>query len=691
MELPNSGTTEISFSIRPTTNGQVGCHDNNGAVKLNTETGSWSAGSGYGLVEFTPDGTVSGSGTDLGAYQIDAWNDITIRYARSGDEVTLTYFVNGERRGTTTRDARSFEDALSYLRVKSGDFTTQIDDVEIERVDDDPPDDGTPTAERRDFTGDGTEDIRISNGEVFLQIAGENVSGGRQVADIIGRDGNRQVLDRTSALPNNPYSTGKDRPTYESTSEFKIIAETDRLASYRVVRNYSYEHTGARVQIAWQATVFADGKYALTQLNITNIDKKPVELDQDDGDIHDGIQLFHSLRLAGRDGTNSAYRFQISDQSPQQFSQTGRWTTFGGTEHGTIFDGQNAATVRFLTGETSPNQWITDGDGQIGYHVGETVVDPGETISWTAALAVHEGGQDAPTEGEALVADADERVDEIPSGSSASDKGPVAEFDIAPSSPTAGVSITFDASGASDADGTIETYNWDFNGDGTIDETTTAPTVSHTYAEPGQYDVELTVVDDEGKRSTTNRVVKVTQQNAAATQIITAVDSQADTSPGTAVRLSYTVTNPTDEAESILVEYPDLPANTSLIDVLGDINQDLSDANPPAIITDPVPAGENATVSIVLLTAENAAAGTYPVTAEAIIKTGSDDVTNATTTTKISIRQQNSLVTRFSGSDETIGNLDVLRAVNAANTGRSIEGEPVTNLDVLRLVNHVNQ
>ncbi|MFD1635398.1 PKD domain-containing protein (plasmid) [Haloplanus ruber] len=690
-ELPNSGTTEISFSIRPTTNGEIGCHDHNGAVKLNTETGSWSAGSGSGLVVFTPDGTVAGSGTDLGSYQIDAWNDVTIRYARSGGEVTLTYFINGERRGTTTRDARSFENALSYLRVKSGDFTTQVDDVEIERVDDNTAGDSTPTAERRDFTGDGTEDIRIRNGEIFLQIAGENVSGGRQVADVVGRDDDRRVLDRTSALPNNPYSTGKDRPTYESTSEFKIVAETDRLASYRVVRNYSYEHTGARVQIAWQATVFADGEYALTQLNITNIDTQPVELDQDDGDIHDGIQLFHSLRLAGRDGTNSAYRFQIGDQSPQQFSQTRRWTTSRGTEHGTIFDGQNAATVRFLTGKTSPHQWITDGEGQIGYHVGETVVAPGETISWTAALAVHEGGQDAPTDGEALVADADERVDEIPSGSSASDNGPVAEFDIAPSSPTAGASITFDASGASDADGTIERYKWDFNGDGTIDETAAAPTVSHTYDEPGQYDVALTVVDDEKKRSTTNRVVEVTQQSDEETSIITAVDSQAETAPGTAVRLSYTVVNPTDGTESILVEYPDRPANTSLIDVLGDINQDLSDASPPAIITDPVPAGENATVSIVLFTSENAAVGTYPVTAEATIKPGNGDVTNATTTAEISIEQQNSLETRFGGSDETIGNLDVLRAVNAANTGRSIGGEPVTNLDVLRLVNHVNQ
>lgn len=45
---------------------------------------------------------------------------------------------------------------------------------------------------------------------------------------------------------------------------------------------------------------------------------------------------------------------------------------------------------------------------------------------------------------------------------------------------------------------------------------------------------------------------------------------------------------------------------------------------------------------------------------------------------------------RFAGEDNSIGNLDVLTAVNAANNNQEVGGEPVGNLDILKLVNYVN-
>ena len=46
-----------------------------------------------------------------------------------------------------------------------------------------------------------------------------------------------------------------------------------------------------------------------------------------------------------------------------------------------------------------------------------------------------------------------------------------------------GQEFTFDASDSFIVDSTITSYEWDFNGDGTFDATTTTPTISHTYSQ----------------------------------------------------------------------------------------------------------------------------------------------------------------------------------------------------------------
>lgn len=73
-------------------------------------------------------------------------------------------------------------------------------------------------------------------------------------------------------------------------------------------------------------------------------------------------------------------------------------------------------------------------------------------------------------------------------------QGPIAKFTYKRIRP--GVPGTLDASGSTDSDGTIASYAWNFTDGGTA--VTAAPTVSHKFAKPGSYTVQLTVTDNEG-------------------------------------------------------------------------------------------------------------------------------------------------------------------------------------------------
>ena len=78
-------------------------------------------------------------------------------------------------------------------------------------------------------------------------------------------------------------------------------------------------------------------------------------------------------------------------------------------------------------------------------------------------------------------------------------QAPVARFEV--TGAPAGSAVVFDASSASDADGSITRYDWDF-GDGTT-LMNGGPQVAHVYAHPGTYEVRLVVTDNEGASTLT--------------------------------------------------------------------------------------------------------------------------------------------------------------------------------------------
>lgn len=82
---------------------------------------------------------------------------------------------------------------------------------------------------------------------------------------------------------------------------------------------------------------------------------------------------------------------------------------------------------------------------------------------------------------------------------------PLASFTTSASSVGAGEQVEFDASGSSDPDGSIASYEWDF-GDGS---TATGQTVTHTFNTDDRYTVTLTVTDDAGATATDTTTVTV--------------------------------------------------------------------------------------------------------------------------------------------------------------------------------------
>ncbi|GEM_PF-3226904 len=84
-------------------------------------------------------------------------------------------------------------------------------------------------------------------------------------------------------------------------------------------------------------------------------------------------------------------------------------------------------------------------------------------------------------------------------------QAPLSVLSASPTSGTAPLAVSFNASGSSDPDGTIASYGWNF-GDGT---TGSGATVSHTYSAAGTYTATLTVTDNLGATGTATGTVTV--------------------------------------------------------------------------------------------------------------------------------------------------------------------------------------
>lgn len=79
-------------------------------------------------------------------------------------------------------------------------------------------------------------------------------------------------------------------------------------------------------------------------------------------------------------------------------------------------------------------------------------------------------------------------------------------FEFTPKTPSAGTEVTFEARATDpDPDGKVVSYSWTFGDGGTAE----GETSTHTFEEPGSYEVSVTVTDDRGATDSAQNTVEV--------------------------------------------------------------------------------------------------------------------------------------------------------------------------------------
>jgi len=130
---------------------------------------------------------------------------------------------------------------------------------------------------------------------------------------------------------------------------------------------------------------------------------------------------------------------------------------------------------------------------------------------------------------------------------------PIAFLSAIPTAGPAPLAVALDASSSLAPSGrTITAYNWDFDGNGTVDQTTATPTASFTYL-GGTYTAKLTITDSTGAVSTP-ATVTITATDATA-PLNVALTAPASLSKPFQVLKTLPLTWTATDAESVITGY----------------------------------------------------------------------------------------------------------------------------------------
>jgi len=124
-------------------------------------------------------------------------------------------------------------------------------------------------------------------------------------------------------------------------------------------------------------------------------------------------------------------------------------------------------------------------------------------------------------------------------------RAPIPVLSATPTSGSAPLTVEFSSNGSRDPDpGDSIRFEWDLNGDGTVDSVDADP--QYTYTTPGQYTARLTVYDSSGQSASANTTITV--GNTAPTVSVDAPVEGGLFAFGESIPFSVTVTDPEDGA-----------------------------------------------------------------------------------------------------------------------------------------------
>jgi YD repeat-containing protein len=150
-------------------------------------------------------------------------------------------------------------------------------------------------------------------------------------------------------------------------------------------------------------------------------------------------------------------------------------------------------------GTIAKYEWDLDGNGS---YETDTGTNPVATTTYPTARAV---------EARLRVTDNAGNQSTTTRSVTVQNRPPTAAFTVTPTAPSTGETVTFDAGGSSDPDGTIAKYEWDLDGNGTYETSTgTSPVATTGFATAVKSQaVGLRVTDNEGATATISRSVVV--------------------------------------------------------------------------------------------------------------------------------------------------------------------------------------